>query len=637
MLKLVGEWLANDGSGKWLIIIDNIDNVRAFQIEEEGHKPSLSMATLVPQSSNGAVLVTSRSLDVARELVGGDNDILDVGVMAKSEARLLLRKKLKHPSDGDEEHLVAALDNIPLAITQAAAYINRMHPRMSVSAYTRELNASAAKVRLLENAAADLRRDENASNSILATWRISFEQIRKERPSAADLLSFLSFFNPQSIPDSVVRRYRVDSRSQLIEQTTTDTVLDEADYDFEEDIAVLRSFSLVAAVAHTEEFEMHGLVQVATRVWLAMSGVEELWWQRFTSTMADIFPTGEYESWSTCQALLPHIQSIVEKKPRQDSISRKWTTVLANAAQYTWKQGLLVQAESLVRAALDEYERSLRSDEPDALVCVELLGLVLQYQGKYEEAELVGRRSLLGNKKKLGEEHPHTLTSMSNLAGVLRYQGKYNEAEQVNRKALEGYKKKLGDEDIHTLTSADNLAGVLQSQGKYEEAERVNRQALLGYREKLGENHPDTLTSVSNLAGLLYFQEKYKEAEQMNRKALEGRERILGKEHPDTLTSLSNLALVLQYQGDYDDAEQMNRRAIAGYEKQLGEDHPNTLTSLHCLAHLLAAQERFDEAVNLYRRAFTGFRIKLGAFHPTTTACARHLSALLSTILLHHL
>ena len=42
-------------------------------------------------------------------------------------------------------------------------------------------------------------RDWEAKNSIIITWQISFDHIRQIRPSAADLLSLMSFFDRQGI------------------------------------------------------------------------------------------------------------------------------------------------------------------------------------------------------------------------------------------------------------------------------------------------------------------------------------------------------------------------------------------------------------------------------------------------------
>ena len=64
---------------------------------------------------------------------------------------------------------------------------------MPIINYIVELRAVESRVQLLQNAAPDMRRDKQALKSVLATWQISFEHIRSKRPSAAYLLSFMSF------------------------------------------------------------------------------------------------------------------------------------------------------------------------------------------------------------------------------------------------------------------------------------------------------------------------------------------------------------------------------------------------------------------------------------------------------------
>jgi hypothetical protein len=138
---------------------------------------------------------------------------------------------------------------------------------MSVGRYLSELEEAEKRVQLLHKAATDLRRDEEARlNSVLATWQISFEHIRDKRPSAAELLSFMSFFNRQGIPEFMVRHY---ADTDLRQGTLSSTGSEGGEFDFEEDMVVLRGFSLVRMTAREDEFEMHGLVQLATRAWLS--------------------------------------------------------------------------------------------------------------------------------------------------------------------------------------------------------------------------------------------------------------------------------------------------------------------------------------------------------------------------------
>ena len=98
---------------------------------------------------------------------------------------------------------------VPLAISQAAAYIQARVPRSSAEKYLAECRESEReKSRLLQYDGGDLRRDGGASNAILITWQISFDHIRSEGPSTADLLSLMSFFDRKGIPGWVLKPSR---------------------------------------------------------------------------------------------------------------------------------------------------------------------------------------------------------------------------------------------------------------------------------------------------------------------------------------------------------------------------------------------------------------------------------------------
>jgi tetratricopeptide (TPR) repeat protein len=629
VLRLVRDWLCDEANGRWMMVLDNVDNVEVFY-PQPSHGPSSSLAAYLPQSHNGSILITSRSRDAAAKLTGSYKNVKEVQAMDTGQALRLLRNKLEGSFNEDgAADLLDALNHIPLAITQAAAYINRRGPRATISSYVDEFRKNdRKKVNLLNRDAGDLRRDESASNSVITTWQISFEQIREERRSAADLLSLMSFFNPQGIPESVLRSY---ARNAAV---VDDEAEDEADADseFDDDLETLQAYSLVTATAETDMWEMHQLVQFCTRIWLSSVDDVEIWRQRFCRLMSSEFPVGEFENWPKCQQLLPHVEPLFSYEPADEGLLREWARLLTNAAWYMSMKGSYKAAEDTIVKAISTRERILGQEHPGTLASVSLMASVLRYQGKYEEAELMDRRALEGKEKVLGKMHPNTLTSVNNLALVLRRQGKYEEAESINRRALEGREKALGKEHPVTLASINDLTLILQDQGKYEEAEPMNRRALEGYEKALGKEHPNTLTSVNNLSLVLQYQGKDEEAELMNRRALEGYEKALGKEHPNTLRSVNNLVLVLQYQGKYEEAEFMNRRALEGREKALGKEHPDTLMSVYCLAYLYHQRKQYDTASELYRKACDAYKRILGPQHPTTVACCNHYSGMVSEI-----
>ncbi|WAO96035.1 NACHT domain-containing protein [Fusarium falciforme] len=628
VLQLVHAWLCDEENGPWMMVLDNADCVEVFFPRRDAHgSRDQPLASFLPKTGRGSIIITSRNTDAAERLAGL-GAIYNVPTMEKSQALQLLQIRLGE--DGAEDNvamsdLVDDLNYMPLAITQAAAYIKRRGPRMSVSAYLDEFRRSDKKrASLLNRDAGDLRRDESASNSIVTTWQVTFDQIRHERPSAADLLSFMSFFNPQGIPESALQAYACDRGPDG--EGDLDENLDE---DLDEDLETLRGYSLVAMTADSESFEMHALVQFCTRVWLSSFCDTQRWERKFLKVISELYPSGEYENWVKCQSLDPHIEGIVQEEPDDGEDALKYAMLLCNAGWYRSGRGKHEEAEPMNRRALEVREKVLGREHPDTLTSVSDLALVLQDQGKYEEAEQMNRRALEAREKVLGREHPDTLTSISNIGLVLQYQGKYEEAEPMIRRALEGYEKVLGREHPDTLTSVNNLGLVLQSQGKYEEAEQINRRALEVREKVLGREHPHTLTSISILGLVLQYQGKYEEAEPMHRRALKAKEKVLGREHPDTLASVNSLGSVLQYQGKNEEAEQMIRRALEAREKVLGREHPHTLTSVGNLGSVLRYQGKYKEAEQMNRRALEAKEKVLGREHPDTLASVNNLGSVL--------
>lgn len=633
VLRLVSDWLRNESNGQWVMIVDNVDDIETFFPSrkrprgEADASAETPLATYLPQSRNGAILVTSRSKDAATRLVGGYNKVMEVLAMNESEGLQLLGNKLRDaPAEESAVELLHALDCIPLAITQAAAYINR-RARMTVAGYLKEFQSSSKKRESLLNwDSGELRRDTSAFNSVVTTWQMSFEQIRHERRSAAELLSLMSFFNPQGIPESTLRRFSRDAAGAAGAEGKGDE--EEADSAFNDDLDMLQAYSLVSLTADNDACEMHALVQFCTQVWLSSFSDAEQWEYRFVALMAQELPPGDFENWAKCQQLFPHVKPLFDRRPAGKETQKAWAQVLTNAARYLWRQGRYGTAQQITEKALAAREDVLGPDNRQTLTSVNNLAAVLQAQGKYEEAEKLNWRALKGSENELGEQHPHTLASVNNLAVLLRVQGKFKEAEKLSWRALEGYKKKLGERHPSTLTSMDNLAAALQTQGKYEEAEMLSRQALEGRKMELGEQHPVTLLGMGNLAMALQMQGRYTEAEKLNRKALEGRKYLLGERHPNTLTSMDNLAGVLQMQGKYEEAETLTRQVLQERKEELGERHPDTLSSIHALAYLLHTLRQYTEAAELYQQAYDGFSQRLGPDHPDTVACRNHFSLL---------
>jgi hypothetical protein len=330
VLRLVSNWLCNETNGRWMMIVDNADDIevfyptRACKRDESLATASAPLAAYLPQSRNESILITSRSKDAAARLAGGYKNIKEVRAMDESQALDLFQNKLQSASNEEgAAGLLRTLDYIPLAITQAAAFINR-RGRMTASGYLDEFRRNDKKRESLLNwDSGDLRRDESASNSVVLTWQISFECIREQRRSAADLLSLMSFFNPQGIPEWILRRH-----SRSVAKTGDE---DEADSMFDEDLDTLQAYSLITATANSGVCEMHALVQFCTRVWLSTFSNSKQWEREFLGLMAREFPLADFKNWAKCQQLLPHVELLYESELSDDESVKKWVQVRATA------------------------------------------------------------------------------------------------------------------------------------------------------------------------------------------------------------------------------------------------------------------------------------------------------------------
>ena len=669
VFRLVHDWLRDGKSKQWLLILDNVDNPDLLSeagdagqrgqgtgVDGERRQP---ISAYLPQSQNGSILVTSRSQAAALKLVE-EKDIMVVQAMTPAQALTLFEKKLGSLGQGDDTaELAAALEFMPLAIVQAAAYVSQRAPRYSVQRYLEDFRKSDRKrTSLLNYEGGQLRRDWEAQNSIIITWQISFEHIRETRASAADLLSLMSFFDRQGIPEALVRKRAAsnydhreedpkrkdktgeeerqegegegegdeEKEEDEEEEEDNDSVSGCSEDDgFEDDVQTLRNY-LFLSVGADRTFEMHALVQLATRKWLEANRQLEQWKQCYIKNLSAEFPTGGHENWTYCQTLFPHAKSAVIQRPKAEGSLREWASLLYNAAWYAYEKGSITEAVDLSEIAMKVRKNILGQEHEETLDSMNMVGLAYSIGGRWRDAEKLRIRVMEITKRVLGEEHPTTLRSIANLAAIYLDQGRWKEAEELEIQVLKIRKKVLGEEHPNTLVSIANLAAIYRDQGRWKEAEELKIQVLEIRKRVLGEEHPDTLRSIANLASIYWDQGRWTEAEELELQVLEKRKRVLGEEHPDTLLSIANLAVTYRNQGRWKEAEELVVWVLEIRKRVLGEEHPDTLMSMNNLACNLKDKGEDEEAIALMEECVEKHKHVLGQDHPYTKTSEETLS-----------
>lgn len=383
-MSLVRQWLESEESGDWLMILDNADDAGLFSrstvpstvAPSDDVPKTINFSSYLPRHPRGSILVTTRSRQAAFGLTGRDDRIIKVERMGKDDATALLKKKLPHDASADHDWttLVETLEYLPLAITQAAAYVTIKAPAMTISKYLEHFRRSEAdQTSLLGKHSQDLRRDPDVPNAVAVTWQISFDQIKRHDPPAADLLSRMCVLDRQGIPGF------------LFCPTDDDRLA------FEDAMGTLLGYSFVDVAKSEDTFLMHPLVQLSTRKWLETCGELDRRQGEALTLLAAKFPTGDHAHWKTCEALQPRAERMMQYRFTPESCQLEQAAVLYNMAWYAWARGNYDVALEWSTEAVRMMELLRGRENLDTMTVVFLMAVVVRRQGKYDEAEQMYR------------------------------------------------------------------------------------------------------------------------------------------------------------------------------------------------------------------------------------------------------
>ncbi|KAH8745706.1 kinase subdomain-containing protein, partial [Hyaloscypha sp. PMI_1271] len=248
--RLVQEYLSKESAGQWLLVFDNADDIDMWIDRPRSERESRRLIDYLPRSKQGCIVFTTRNKKTAVKLA--HQNIVQVLEMDEDVAVQLLQKCLINPSlvnsGSDTKALLKELTYLPLAIVQAAAYINESG--ITFADYLLLLADQEEEViDLLSEEFEDNGRYYSVKNPVAMTWLISFEQIRHRDPLAANYLSFMCCINPKDIPQSLLP-------AGPSQKNETDA------------LGTLDAYSFVIRRSADSALDIHRLVHLATRNWL---------------------------------------------------------------------------------------------------------------------------------------------------------------------------------------------------------------------------------------------------------------------------------------------------------------------------------------------------------------------------------
>ncbi|KAG9995258.1 hypothetical protein KCU78_g18031, partial [Aureobasidium melanogenum] len=400
--------------------------------------------------------------------------------------------------DSSVDALLEKLGGLPLALTQAGAYISQT--AVSINQYLEYYDSTWKVLMELQD---EYPLQEYAQRSVLTTWRISYEQVKSQSEEASNLLQLWSFLYAGDLwyelvactkelrPETVVPGWR--------------TVLAYDKLRFDRALALLIKYSLVEGRTETASYAMHSVLHS----WCRYLGGSEIERSSFRKLAVDIVgqmvpAESMQEYWILQRRLLPHGQEIlkgIEQETHTEiDVNELWA--YEKLARMFADQDQHAGAEEMYGRALAGYEKAFGLEHTSTLNTVNNLGNLYRRQGRLAEAEAMYVRALAGKEKALGPEHTSTLGTVNNLGNLYADQGRLAEAEAMYKRALAGYEKALGPEHTSTLSTVNNLGNLYRRQGRLAEAEAMYVRALAGKEKALGPEHKYTIETAQDLRAL---------------------------------------------------------------------------------------------------------------------------------------
>ncbi|KAF2825327.1 hypothetical protein CC86DRAFT_294722, partial [Ophiobolus disseminans] len=327
---------------------------------------------------------------------------IELGAMDRQDALAFLTKSLTRKdlrNDATTNELLDELTCLPLAIAQAAAYLNRN--RMSITRYLQLLRSTEQDVvALMSREFRNDTRYKGSANAVATTWVVSFSQIRERDAAAADLLAFVSCIEWKAIPRSLLPKVQAERQ-------------------MEEAIGTLCGYSFLARRGDSEEegtereeewYDIHRLVHLATRIWVKKHGDAAGVLEGAVQHVADVFTSDDYAN-----PYLPHALRLLESGQECSAEERSELCLLAGRCLEV--DGRIREAVTWVKESC-RWREALDEDDSDRLLSQHVLAIVYGADGQVQRAVELLEHVVAVEARTLRDDHPSRLVSVEALADM---------------------------------------------------------------------------------------------------------------------------------------------------------------------------------------------------------------------------
>jgi tetratricopeptide (TPR) repeat protein len=608
--EVLREHLCSERAGRWLLVLDNADDDKLLF----GAESSKGIIDYIPDSEKGMILFTTRMQDVAVSLTRGD--VLELGSMSERDAAEFLKKSLirKDPLEDKQAtaELLRELTCLPLAIAQAAAYLNMN--KTTITKYLQLLKSTEQDiVGLMSKEFRDHTRYRGSANAIASAWVVSFSQLQERDAAAADLLKFMSCIEWKAIPRSLLPKVQPQER-------------------MEEALGILCGYSFVSrrednsaddANGEKEWYDLHRLVHLATRIWINKCGDAADETCKAMRHVDEIFPSDDFTNQAVWRGYMPHALRLLETRHSCDIENRAGLSLLV---------GQCLHADGRVPESVRWLEGCCRMREvleethPRRLASQHRLGVSYWANGQIKEAVDLMEHVVKVRKVTLAETHPDQLASQHELGVFYWANGQIKEAVELLEHIVNVQKVTLIETHPDQLQSQHQLGVSYWANGQIKEAVELLEYVIKVRKVTLAETHPDMLASQHALGVFYWANGQIKESIELMEHVVKVRKVTLAETHPHRLQSQHQLCVSYLANGQIKESMELMEHVVKVRKVTLAETHPDMLASQHALSAFYWANKQINEAMELMEHVVKVRKVTLAETHPDLLTSQHQLS-----------
>jgi tetratricopeptide (TPR) repeat protein len=539
-------------AGKWLLVVDNVDDPDIVF----GTEQAAGIADYLPQSEEGVILFTTRTKEIAASLTPGD--VLELGPMSRQDAsdfleKMLIKKDLIR--EDTEETLLDELTYLPLAIAQAAAFLNKTG--VSIATYLQLLQSTEQDlVELMSREFRDDTRYHGSANAVATTWVVSFDYIRTHDIFAADLLIFISCIEWKAIPRSILPSVQSEVR-------------------IEEAIGMFRGYSFLVDRENEKEYDVHRLVHLATRIWVRQYGDTREVVENGIRHLANVFPRADYDNKLKWSSFLPHALRLLEDKQDSSAEQRSQLCLLVGGAlHHDWR------FQEAVRWLEESCEQRKELDESDSkrLESQLMLGIAYERNGQVKYAVELLEHVVAIQTKVRAEDCLDLLESQHHLAGSYKDNNQIKQAIELLEHVVAINARTLTKDHLFQLASQHRLASAYLANKQFKQATEL-LEHVMAINTVFAEDHPNLLALKHELAVAYLGNNQVKQAVELLEHVVATMCKVLAEENLDRLTSQHNLACAYYANGQIKQAIELMEYVARVEKKICRSDQYNLLKS----------------------------------------------------------